>query len=459
MSDAEVAGQLAAVRHEQIQPHAQTRPLLDRLADDREALQNEQAKRRKARTDEIEKRRENARYRELEQALDRDPDGPDSAKNRRELIALGNQIDRGGTGQTGARPPETPAPAPPSSSYPPPVGEQQQLLEEPVPYDAKPPEAGGEEPPATNITNARLDAERAKRGLPPMETTLRRGWGKAVDIAREKLAANPQVTDELIAELQAQPRALEDWEDVLLAQRFMDLQSQHAAAAGDIVKARETGDDSSVTAARSRKAVLDDQLQALDTAMKQGGTRTAQGLAARKAMLREDWSLAAMELRARADMPDGLTEDEINARIDRRRQHAELEKIKAEQDRNEAAALESEVKSVFDEILNGRQRSRPRSASPSSMPPKKSSRRWKTRAARRPNESAPARLGAWRACLIPPCWLTWASWVRQRSPASAWTWPSGAWNIWTNGKRRWFPSSATASNRTSQSFRTVQKTA
>ena len=164
--------------------------------------------------------------------------------------------------------------------------------------------SGGQRTP-TGIKNATVDAERARRGLPPAMEAARRDWGSVWDEAMARVDTDPAVQDRLIAELKEKPRALTDTEDALLLHRQIDLQNEYGRITRELAVAYEDSAAfpnrlADVEALKVRTAEVSDQLLDLYNVNKAAGTETGRGLAARKMMANENFTLAAMEMEKRA---------------------------------------------------------------------------------------------------------------------------------------------------------------
>lgn len=152
----------------------------------------------------------------------------------------------------------------------------------------------------TGIKNATVDVERSKRGLPPAIEPARKSFGKVWDEAMARIDHDPEYPDRLIGELRDKPRALTDTEDAVLLQRQIDLQNEYGKATRDLAQAHDDGRVEDVELEKARVAALSDQLLDLYDVGKKVGTETGRGLNARKMMAYEDFSLANMEMQARA---------------------------------------------------------------------------------------------------------------------------------------------------------------
>src|ERR1039458_2440606 len=165
----------------------------------------------------------------------------------------------------------------------------------------------------TGIKNSTVDAERQKRGLPSAMQPARRSFGKVWDDAMAKIDRDPQAQDDLINELRDKPRALTDLEDAMLLHRQIDLQNEFGKATRDLNQAFEDGRDAAMVEEKLRVAALSDKLLDIYDIGKRVGTETGRGLAARKMMVNEDFSLAAMTTEKRATNGGrGLTKEEAD---------------------------------------------------------------------------------------------------------------------------------------------------
>jgi|GEM_PF-4889991 len=203
---------------------------------------------------------------------------------------------------------------------------------------AKPGEFAGNSGTPTGIKNATVDAERAKRGLPPAMEAARRDWGSVWDEAMARVDVDPAVQDRLIAELKAKPRALTDTEDALLLHRQIDLQNEYGRATRELAAAYEDSKAfpnrlEAVESLKAQVAELSDQLLELYDVNKAAGTETGRGLAARKMMANEDFTLAAMEMEKRAALGGApLTDAERTAMAKLQERIADLERRAVERE-------------------------------------------------------------------------------------------------------------------------------
>lgn len=190
-----------------------------------------------------------------------------------------------------AVPAEAPKPAEPSAEVTPPPVE---------PPKAEPSQSLGTPEGATSIKNAQVDQERAKRGMPAAMEPLQRTFGQSWDMAMREIEATPGRQDGLIAELEKNPRAINDIEDSLLLHRQVELQNAYDRAAKDMADAFDAGNAAGVEAAKARLGFATDALYKVYEIGKRVGTETGRGLSARRMLAKQDFTLASMLNRKRA---------------------------------------------------------------------------------------------------------------------------------------------------------------
>lgn len=170
---------------------------------------------------------------------------------------------------------------------------------------AKPTEFTAGSGTPTSIKNATVDAERAKRGLPPAMEAGRRTWGEVWDRAMAVIDQDPEAQSTLIAQLKVKPRALTDLEDALLLHRQVDLQNQYGRLTRELAAAYDDAQafPGRLEAVERLKVLVQEtsnQLFELYEVGKAAGTETGRGLAARKMLADEHFELAQMEMDLRA---------------------------------------------------------------------------------------------------------------------------------------------------------------
>lgn len=207
-----------------------------------------------------------------------------------------------------------------------------------TPAEFKPPV-----PFTTSNKNAVVDEERKARGLPPMMSVARQSNQSAWDDAMRQIDENPKIQDDLIADLAVNPRALTTTENAILLHRRIDLRNEYEKALHRWRTAFES--DNLLQAAEESRHIRDwsAKLSDLEDITKRTGAESGRSLQARKMMANEDFSLAAMELRAMEAKGRALTPAE----------HVELIKAQARilELENQLLALEANRDSI--EIAKG----------------------------------------------------------------------------------------------------------
>jgi len=204
----------------------------------------------------------------------------------------------------------------------------------------------------TSIRNATVDQERTKRGLPPAMQAGRASFGDTWDRAMAKIDQDPSYTDRLLDALRKEPRALTDIEDATLLHRQIELQNEYGKATRDLAQAFDDGRLEDVDREKIRVVELSDRLLDLYNIGKAVGTETGRGLAARKMMAYEDFSLAKMEIEKRAakggaPLTDAERQEvvEINKKIETT-QKALDEHVATKEKRLQQASLDEALQSA-----------------------------------------------------------------------------------------------------------------
>lgn len=196
----------------------------------------------------------------------------------------------------------------------------------------------------TSIKNATVDAERAKRGLPPAMEAGRRTWGEVWDRAMAVIDQDPTAQSTLIAQLKAKPRALTDIEDALLLHRQVDLQNQYGRLTRELAAAYDDAQafPGRLEAVERLKVLVQEtsnQLFELYEVGKAAGTETGRGLAARKMLADEHFELAQMETDLRAAKEGAALTDAERAKLTEA--HDTIKRLQTELDAATARAEEA----------------------------------------------------------------------------------------------------------------------
>lgn len=156
------------------------------------------------------------------------------------------------------------------------------------------------EPSAVGIKNEVVDAELKRMGLPEATHGERITFEEAARDAAKKIAADPSAGDRLVKELEGHPRPVTGQEDALLLHEMNRLRLERDAAERQMIEANQIGDPEDLASARGRVLKASEDFQRAGEVFTRVGTTNAQGLALRNMMMREDYSLAAIEQRRSA---------------------------------------------------------------------------------------------------------------------------------------------------------------
>ncbi len=182
--------------------------------------------------------------------------------------------------------------APPAEPVPPP----EQPPAPPGPGAMSAGELSPEQAFITSIKNAWTDADAAKFGLEPVERGERRKWRDIVlPEAQQAILDDPAAADKIIAQVEENPRhQMSDVETAILLQRKADIINEVNRRKTMLAEARQIGDAQGEIDSMVRINDLSDELQTIRETAKKAGTPLGQSLAARKMLMREDYSLATM---------------------------------------------------------------------------------------------------------------------------------------------------------------------
>jgi hypothetical protein len=212
----------------------------------------------------------------------------------------------------------------------------------------------------TSVKNAVTTAERAERGLGPVEKELARGdqevWAKAKrDV--DNGVVNP---DKLAAEVAKKPRPLDEDETAALLYRRTQLHNQREAQMSAAEEAIKSGDK--VKAAEHNLQIQETErlLGVNEEADVRAGTKQGRAFRIRQLMAKQDFSLAAMERRARVARGGDLSAVDKATIKEQHDQIAklttELERIKQQQ---EFSLTQDAVKKIIrDEKFSARKERR-----------------------------------------------------------------------------------------------------
>ena len=217
----------------------------------------------------------------------------------------------------------------------------------------------------TGIKNASVDAEIAALGLSPATHGEKTAFAQTLEIATDRLKADPQAGQNLVADLKVNMRAPTPDEDVLLTLEAVTIRNARKAAEDQQVAAAASGDAVAGTSAKVAAAAARDRYKDLGDVVTQAGTASSLSLSYRRLMLKDDYSLANLERQVLADLPRSTKPEDREAELDKARETAaEHERLTADIDkatkatakeratvreRNSRKAIEDEITKLVSE--------------------------------------------------------------------------------------------------------------
>lgn len=220
--------------------------------------------------------------------------------------------------------------------------------------------------------NAKVDEQRAQRGLPPLMSEGPKSFGVSWENAERLIEADPEMPRRLTEEiLRGSKRRVTDEEQAALLWRIADLKNKRDM---EDIRALDTNlPEAERVEAESRSAMFEQDLQRTEEADRMAGTESSRSLNIRKLLIRDDFTLANMERESRKVKKDVLTPDErlklkgISETVLKADEGMEARKTEVEQADRDAAIEESikaleveaskdpaftpEVKSLADRII------------------------------------------------------------------------------------------------------------
>lgn len=153
---------------------------------------------------------------------------------------------------------------------------------------------------ATGIKNAAVDAERQSRGQEPILGPTRLRNQVVWDATMEKIDKDAGWQDRVIEEFKDKPRTPTPEEIVALDHRYVELQGEYAKSVSEGSKHFEEGSALLVEEAKLRSAFYESKLNELEQVSRKIGAEWGRSGQMRQRLMREDYSLAAMESKMRA---------------------------------------------------------------------------------------------------------------------------------------------------------------
>lgn len=202
-----------------------------------------------------------------------------------------------------------------------------------------------------SIKNATTRLRREQFGLNEETPAAKKEFGKTWDEAKEKIedGYNPQ---HLVEELSKKARPLTDVENAILLHHQITKTKELNKLIANINKGAENGDQAAIAESKVAKARVLDELQQIYDVNKAVGTENARGLASRRMMADQRYSLVNMIAEKRSSANDGKPlSDEQQAQIEKL--HEKITDAKQAFDDYKKNA-ESQIIDLQDKALKGK---------------------------------------------------------------------------------------------------------
>lgn len=244
---------------------------------------------------------------------------------------------------------EEPAPTTPSVEVPPESG-QLGVAETDSPAATTEPPQELNPKGATGIKNAIVDAERAEREIAPRAIPAKRGLEAINQAASDAFAKDANVGKGLVEELSNGIRPLTDVEDAILTREQAIRQQQFDRAVSNV---NDAVSDSERTAAQNQLREAREELFEIYDVGQKAGTENGRGLNARRLMIKDDYSLANIENRARAaNGGKSLEGKEGEGVLDQLKQaNDRIQVLEKQMEENKVKYSDESAKHYFDKLL------------------------------------------------------------------------------------------------------------
>lgn len=172
----------------------------------------------------------------------------------------------------------------------------------------------------TGIKNAQVASEREARHADAIEVNGRRQFPDVWDNAAKKLQDDPTLGRSLAESVIKEPRPLKAEETAVLVRDRVRIGNEQRQAARDVNEAIQAKDKNAEAVARAKLKLADEEMGRNDHASTATGYEQGLGLAMRRAMAAEDYSLQSMQTRMEAKAGRPLTPAEHEQIADLHRQ-------------------------------------------------------------------------------------------------------------------------------------------
>lgn len=147
----------------------------------------------------------------------------------------------------------------------------------------------------TSIKNAMVDKELAEMGKPPATHGERMTFEAARDMAAVRVAVDPLAGKKLVDDFIRNPRPPTPIEDALLLHEQTRLKNERIIAEDRLIAAQKSGDPIEISDAKARVDAASADFMTVGDVVTRAGTESSLSLGHRRMMMKDDYSLAAME--------------------------------------------------------------------------------------------------------------------------------------------------------------------
>lgn len=206
-------------------------------------------------------------------------------------------------------------------------------------------------PDTTAAYNAETDKLLTASGFEPIAAPARKALGESWDQAKAIADSDPGRGSRLVAELNENPRTLEDdVESGILLHELATRKAEQARAQSELFKAVASGDQAAIDAANERLRIARNATYEAITAAKATGTAWGRAGRFRQVHIDQDFSLVAMEAAWRSEVNKGAPLSEDQAKMIAGL-HAKIAESEAKLEEYRQKEEKAEAQRIYDEVL------------------------------------------------------------------------------------------------------------
>lgn len=161
-------------------------------------------------------------------------------------------------------------------------------------------EQAHQEMTTTGIKNVVTERERAERGLAEVEVEAKRSFGKVFEDAKQMIANGVANGLTLAAEIVKNPRPLKAEESAVLLIDRMRISNEYNKKNAELLEAQKNGETDKADIIQSQMEALEQEMDLNDEAARKSGYEQGLGLAARRMLIAQDYSLVTQMNRLKA---------------------------------------------------------------------------------------------------------------------------------------------------------------